>query len=218
MRRGNVAQAILHVATTGSRPTSRAGPATGTGSRAAWHEGPPITSTTSTSAGRRPRLGCFPDPLPLYAFTISALDDTLAPPGHHTVYLACPAAPAVVRGGWDRHRTEFVDRALDAFERRAPGFRDSIVGVATWAPDEMMAAERWPGAHPMHVDIPSTSSGSFDQSPAWPAIAPVDGLYVAGAGAGPAGGIAGTPGRQAPRTLLCDRRAQRRRTPTLTVW
>ena len=81
--------------------------------------------------------GLLPDPLPLYAFTTSAIDPTLAPPGHHTVYLACPAAPAVVRGGWDARREEFVERALDAVEERAPGFRSSIRGVFAWTPDLM---------------------------------------------------------------------------------
>ncbi|MDQ6747793.1 MAG: NAD(P)/FAD-dependent oxidoreductase, partial [Candidatus Dormibacteraeota bacterium] len=96
--------------------------------------------------------GELPDPLPLYAFTPSAIDDTLAPPGKHTMYLACPAAPSQVQGGWGARREEFVERALDTVEARAPGFRASITGVATRLPDAM-DAERWPGGHPMHIDI-----------------------------------------------------------------
>ncbi|MDX1624936.1 MAG: hypothetical protein R3323_00365, partial [Wenzhouxiangellaceae bacterium] len=42
------------------------------------------------------------DPVPTYAFTTSALDDTLAPAGRHTMYLACPCAPFTVEGGSER--------------------------------------------------------------------------------------------------------------------
>jgi len=34
--------------------------------------------------------GRLPDPPPTYCFTQSVYDDSLAPAGHHTVYLACP--------------------------------------------------------------------------------------------------------------------------------
>jgi phytoene dehydrogenase-like protein len=62
------------------------------------------------------------DPIPTYAFTPSALDDSLAPPGHPTVYLACPTAPFRVRGGWDAVKEEFAERMIDTVEARAPVF------------------------------------------------------------------------------------------------
>lgn len=105
--------------------------------------------------------GQLPDPLPLYAFTPSAIDDTLAPAGHHSVYLACPAAPAKVEGGWPARRDEFVEGWLDTVEARAPGFRASVQGVARWTPDEMERGERWPGGHPMYLDIALDQLGPF---------------------------------------------------------
>jgi phytoene dehydrogenase-like protein len=40
---------------------------------------------------------------------------------------------------------------------------------------------------------------------------PLDGLYLAGSGAHPGGGVTGTPGRNAAREILRDNRRQRRR-------
>lgn len=89
--------------------------------------------------------GYLPDPLPLSAFTTSAIDETLAPPGHHTVYLACPSALARMKGGWEQWREMFVERCLEAVEARAPGFRRAFKGYRhvhhlTWS--------RW-GAGPL---------------------------------------------------------------------
>jgi phytoene dehydrogenase-like protein len=201
-RRGNVVQALIHVATDRlpPYPDSRAGDWNGLQSYVdrlddlcrGWH---------AAEAGE------LPDPLPLYAFTTSAIDDTLAPPGHHTVYLACPSAPAEVVRGWPARREEFVGRALETMEQRAPGFGASIRGVSTFTPDEMNPDGRWPGAHPMHLDI------AIDQlGPLRPTRrlgdhrTPVRGLYVSGAGTNPAGGILGTPGKRAAMALLKDQR------------
>ncbi len=198
-RRGNVVQAVVHVATARlpDYPGARAGDHHGLQSyvdrlgdlSAAW---------VASEAGR------LPDPLPLYAFTPSALDATLAPVGAHTVYLACPAAPARVEGGWAARTHELVERALATVETRAPGFGASITGVAPFTP-AAMEAQGWAGAHPMHLDIALDQLGPFR-----PTLGvaghrtPVEGLYLSGAGTSPSGGIAGTPGKLAAEALLGD--------------
>ena len=134
------------------------------------------------------------------------MDDTLAPVGHHTVYLACPAAPAVVEGGWSARRDELVTGCLATMEARAPGFCVTVRGLATHTPDVMAAAGRWPGAHPMHLDIALDQLGPLRPTRALgDHRTPVGGLYISGAGTNPAGGIVGTPGRAAARALLRDR-------------
>lgn len=47
--------------------------------------------------------GEIPDDPPFYAFTPSAMDPSLTPPGKQTLYLACPAYPGRLFGGrsWD---------------------------------------------------------------------------------------------------------------------
>jgi phytoene dehydrogenase-like protein len=122
-----------------------------------------------------------------------------------TVLSTPSAAPARVDGGWEACRADFVERALDVVESRAPGFRDSITGVEAWTPDRMESQERWPGGHPMHLDITLDQLGPLRPTGAlgrW--RTPVAGLYVSGAGTNPSGGILGTPGRAAARALLRD--------------
>jgi phytoene dehydrogenase-like protein len=199
-RRSNVVQAVVHVA------TDRL-PAYPGGRHGDWNGLQSYVDRLGdlSRAWAAAEAGLLPDPLPLYAFTPSALDDGLAPPGHHTVYLACPAAPAAVEGGWPARRDELVERSLDVVESRAPGFRASVQGVATWTPDEMERVERWPGGHPMYLDIALDQLGPFRPTRRlgrW--RTPVRGLYISGAGTNPSGGIAGTPGRQAARALLSD--------------
>jgi phytoene dehydrogenase-like protein len=202
VRRGNVVQSLVHVATDRlpEYPDARPGDWNGLQSYVD-HLG------DLTRGWDEAEVGLLPAPLPLYAFTGSALDDTLAPEGRHTVYLASPAAPAEIAGGWAARRDEFVDRCLDVVESRAPGFRRSVLGTFAWTPNLMQERERWPGAHPMHLDI------TFDQlGPLRPTRrlgdhrTPIRGLYVSGAGTNPSGGILGTPGRMAARALLRDHR------------
>lgn len=207
VRRGNVVQALIHVAT--DRLPQYPGARTGdwNGLQSYVDRLDDLAIAWNASEARH-----LPDPLPLYAFTTSALDGGLAPPGHHTVYLACPAAPSVVEGGWDARREEFVERAFDVVESRAPGFRRSIVGWKTWTPDQMEREELWPGGHPMHIDIALDQLGPLRPTRALARHrTPVAGLYISGAGTSPAGGIAGTPGKLAAHAVIRDRRSTRRR-------
>jgi phytoene dehydrogenase-like protein len=201
-RRGNVVQALVHVATDRlpEYPSARDGDWNGLQSYVD-HLG------DLTHAWDEAEVGLLPDPPPLYSFTNSALDDTLAPAGRHAVYLASPAAPAEIRGGWEARREEFVEACLSVVESRAPGFKRSVLGTHAWTPDLMQEQERWPGAHPMHLDITPDQLGPF--RPTWRLgrhRTPIDGLYVSGAGTNPSGGVVGTPGRMAARALLHDRK------------
>ena len=199
-RRGNVVQALVHVATDRLPPYPNARPGDWNGLQSFVDRLDDLVTGWAASEAR-----LLPDPLPLYAFTTSALDGTLAPRGHHTVYLACPAAPSRLTGGWPSRRDEFVERCLETVEDRAPGFRSSIVGVSCRTPDEMERDGRWPGAHPMYLDISLDQLGPFRPTRRLGRHrTPVAGLYLSGAGTGPSGGIAGTPGRAAALARLAD--------------
>ena len=199
-RRGNVVQALVHVATDRLPPYPNSRPGDWNGLQSFVDRLDDLVGGWAASEAR-----LLPDPLPLYAFTTSAIDDSLAAPGHHTVYLACPTAPSRVQGGWPARRDEFVERCLETVEDRAPGFRASIVGVAARTPDEMERSGRWPGAHPMYLDVALDQLGPFRPTRRLGRHrTPVEGLYLSGAGTGPTGGIAGTPGRAAALALLAD--------------
>jgi len=205
-RRGNVVQALIHVATDRLPAYPDSIPADHHGLQSyVDHLDDLRRAWIQAEAGR------LPDPLPLYAFTPSAIDATVAPDGQHTVYLACPAAPARLEGGWEARTDEFVDRALSEVDRRAPGFTASITGLSVRHPD-LMEAEGWPGGgHPMVLDITLDQLGPLRPTRRLGGHrTPIDGLYISGAGTNPTGGIAGTPGRLAARALLRDAAKPRR--------
>lgn len=205
VHRSNVVQGVVHLAVDRLPPYPNAKPGDWNGLqsfvdrledlRAAWHQ---------AEAGELPR------PLPLYAFTTSALDSGLAPEGHHTVYLACPSTPFEVRGGWAARREEFVEAALSELAVRAPGLPAGISGVSFQTPAEMSLGDRWPGAHPMPLDLTLNQLGPMRPTPTLPSHrSGVRGLYLCGAGTKPSGGILGAPGRLAARALLRDLRGGR---------
>lgn len=199
-RRGNVVQALVHVATDRLPPYPQSRPGDWNGLQSYVDRLDDLTAAWVTA-----EAGRLPDPLPLYAFSTSALDDSLAPAGHHTVYLACPAAPARVDGGWGQCSGRFVEAALETVESRAPGFRASIQGASAWTPEHMQSVERWPAGHPMHLDIALDQLGPLRPTRRLGGHrTPVAGLYISGAGTAPAGGIVGTPGKRAAKALLKD--------------
>jgi phytoene dehydrogenase-like protein len=196
----NAVQMIVHVAVDRLPAYTNARPRDHNGLQSFVDELGELRAAFRAAEARRVHL-----PAPAYAFTTSALDDGLAPPGHHTVYLACPAAPFEVQGGWDLAAPTVVESLLDQMQARAPGFRDTIQGIAVRAPAHIARELHWPGAHPMHLDITLDQLGMLRPIPALAGHrTPVPGVYVSGAGSAPTGGIAGGPGRAAARALLRD--------------
>ncbi len=196
---GNAVQMVVHVATDRLPPYRDAQPADYTGLQSFVDTFDSLERAFAAAQDHRLPEG----PVPTYAFTTSALDDTLAPPGHHTVYLACPAAPAEVRGGWAACKEAFTERMLDTVEVRAPGFRDSIQDLSIRTPEMMQAELRWRGAHPMYLDLSLDQLALTRPTPALGNhTTPIRGLFISGAGTAPVGGIAGTPGRAAAKAVL----------------
>lgn len=201
-RRSNVVQALVHVATDRLPPYPDAAPDDYTGLQSYVD-----TLDELREAFIQAEARMFPDSLPLYAFTPSAIDPTVAPTGGHTVYLACPAAPGDIAGSWDRWRETLAERAIAVVESRAPGFRASIQGYSVLTPLDMQRAERWPIGHPMYLDLTLDQLGSLRPTRRLGHHrTPIKGLYISGAGTSPTGGIAGTPGKLAALALLRDER------------
>jgi phytoene dehydrogenase-like protein len=202
-RRGNVVQSVLHVvvaelpAYEGLAPGDHAG----------------LQSYVDRLADLRKawadaEAGLMPDPVPLYAFTTSSLDPGLAPSGLHSLYLASPAAPYRLRDGrsWKDATEDYVEACLATVERRAPGFARTVRGWHLRSPAVMAEGGRWPGAHPMHLDIAMDQLGPLRpiRTMGDHRVPGIRGLYVSGAGTNPSGGVLGTPGRRAARAVLAD--------------
>ncbi|MGH9088087.1 MAG: hypothetical protein ACRDYZ_08235 [Acidimicrobiales bacterium] len=101
----------------------------------------------------RAGAGFLPAPPPHYAFSPSAMDASLVPPGRHFTYLAYSCAPAVVADGWERQAESFAAAMADRLEAHAPGFRETVVDLRVRTPQQMADDLGWPAAHPTHLDI-----------------------------------------------------------------
>jgi phytoene dehydrogenase-like protein len=152
------------------------------------------------------------DPAAL-AMTFSAFDDTLAPPGRHTVTVWGQWHPYALSNGedWDAIGEREADKLVAAVDRAAPGFAGSVEKVHVQTP---VALERELGLRQgqvMHLEM------AFDQMFLWrplPELAGyrvpgTRGLYLCGASTHPGGGVFGASGRSAARAVLTDRRRRR---------
>ena len=143
---------------------------------------------------------------PLVAMTFSAVDPTLAPPGHEVLWLWGQYFPYALREGtWTDHRAMVADSILAAFERYAPGVREAEVGRLFQDPEWLEAHLGLVRGNVMHLDM------GLDQMFGWRPFpggaryrAPLRGLYLTGASTHPGGGIMGASGRSAARVLLKD--------------
>jgi len=138
----------------------------------------------------------------------SAVDDTLAPDGRHT--LTCYAqffpynlAPSL--GGWDRQRDAAQRIVLDTVAAYAPDVADCVIAAETLTPLDLERRFGMTGGHQFHGDL--MPGQLFDRRPApgcRGARTPVERLYLCGAGAHPGGCIWGAPGQRAARTVAAD--------------
>ena len=143
----------------------------------------------------------------LIAMTFSAADPTLAPPGHHTLFLWGQYYPYELAGGqsWDAIGQAVANRMLDKLAEYAPNVNGAVMGQLVEHP---LYLERELGllrGNVMHLEM------SIDQMfMLRPALTmshyrgPVAGLYLTGASTHPGGGIMGAAGRNAAQVVLRD--------------
>lgn len=206
--RANIAQFVVHAAL--DRPIP-------------WRDAPPDAARGMQQIAasveqidqnfRQAAAGIAPTAPLVYAYTPSAIDPTVAPPGGHGAYIASPAYPARFADGgtWAARGEGEAHQLLAAVEERAPGFRDGIKGL-TWR-----HAEDWErtigllDGHPMHLDVTLDQIGPFRPLPDFAGgRGPLPGLYLTGAGTHPAGGVSSVPGRTTAKVILATQPSRRR--------
>ena len=154
-------------------------------------------------AGRVPR-----EPVPL-AMSFSASDDTLAPDGSHLVTIWGQWYPYALADGadWDALADTEAQRLVDAVDRFAPGFADSVQRLYVQTPVALERELSLPRGNVMHVEMGLASMFGFRPTPALSGyrVPGLAGLYLAGASTHPGGGVSGNSGRSAARVVLGDR-------------
>jgi phytoene dehydrogenase-like protein len=146
---------------------------------------------------------------PMLEATIPSLSDpTLAPEGKHVMSIVFQAAPRNLReGDWASERDGLADISIKTLERYAPGLGDLVEGLQVITPQDMETEYGLSGGHVQHAEP------GLDQFFAWRPLNGqaryrfvFDGLYLAGSGAHPGGGITGAPGANAARQILADQK------------
>ncbi|SDF55090.1 Phytoene dehydrogenase-related protein [Blastococcus aurantiacus] len=154
-------------------------------------------------AGRVPR-----EPVPL-AMSFSASDDTLAPDGSHVVTIWGQWYPYALADGsdWDALADAEAQRLVEAVDRFAPGFADSVQRLYVQTPVALERELSLPRGNVMHVEMGLASMFGFRPTPALSGyrVPGLRGLYLAGASTHPGGGVSGNSGRSAARVVLGDR-------------
>lgn len=144
---------------------------------------------------------------PVLEATIPTLvDPTLAPEGTHVMSILFQAAPRTLReGDWASERDRVADIAVKSMERFAPGLGELVEAREVITPKDFETEYGLTGGHVYHAEP------ALDQFFAWRPLngearyrLQIEGLYLAGSGAHPGGGITGGPGANAARQILAD--------------
>src|SRR5690606_6228178 len=143
----------------------------------------------------------------LIAMTFSAADPTLAPPGHHTLFLWGQYYPYELASGesWDKIAPQVADRMLAKLAEYAPKVRGAVTGHRVEHP---LYLERELGllrGNVMHLEMSIDQMFLLRPAITWGKYrGPIPGLYLTGASTHPGGGIMGAAGRNTARVVLRD--------------
>ena len=160
------------------------------------------------------KFGRMPDAPVLEATIPSLADPSLvegAAEGSHVMSVHVQYAPYALReGSWDDQRDVLLDRVMAVLEGVAPGIGGLVTARQVVTPLDLERDYGLTGGHPFHAEP------ALDSFFLWRPLLgfaryrlPVEGLYLAGSGAHPGGGITGQPGQNAAREILADRRRGR---------
>jgi phytoene dehydrogenase-like protein len=142
----------------------------------------------------------------------SALDDSVAPPGKHTMSCFVQYAPTELTGTtWDAAKPSVAETVLDTIAEYAPGIRKVVRNWQVVAPTDIESILGMSGGNIFQGDITPDQIFTFRPVPGWSQYrTPVAGLYLAGSAAHPGGGVLGAPGHNAARTILEDLSSEHR--------
>ncbi len=129
----------------------------------------------------------------------------------HVMSVVAQWMPFTLRDGdWDTSRDALGDLVVRELETVAPGIGKQIVARQVITPLDLERDYGLTGGHPFHGEF------ALDQFFLWRPLLgharyrmPLTGLYLAGSGAHPGGGITGAPGANAAREILSDGRPRR---------
>ncbi|MBX3568598.1 MAG: NAD(P)/FAD-dependent oxidoreductase [Rhizobiaceae bacterium] len=143
-------------------------------------------------------------PEPVMEIVLPSINDpSLAPAGACVLSAVVQYAPYALKEGWQVGKPRFMEAILSVLEAHAPGIGRTIVHAELLTPADIEREFRMPGGHWHHGELqadqmlmsrPAFGAEGYDT--------PLDGLFLAGAGSHPGGGISGVPGMNAAKRVL----------------
>ncbi|MEJ8569163.1 phytoene desaturase family protein [Elongatibacter sediminis] len=141
---------------------------------------------------------------PVMEITLPSLhDSSLAPQGQHVLSAVVQYAPAELKQGWPEGKAAFTETVMSVLERYAPDIRSKAVVAELLTPADLESEFRMAGGHWHHGELSLDQFLMLRPVPgAAQYRAPVDGLFLCGAGSHPGGGVMGSAGRNAAHVIL----------------
>lgn len=148
-----------------------------------------------------------PSESPILEITLpSAVDDSLAPPGHHVMSIFVQYAPyQLAEGSWDELKERFADRCIELLAAYAPNVPQAVLHRQVLSPLDLERTFRLTGGNIFQGAMTLNQLFSLRPVPGWADHrTPIRGLYLCGAASHPGGGVMGICGRNAALEILRD--------------
>jgi phytoene dehydrogenase-like protein len=146
-------------------------------------------------------------PEPVMEITLPSLTDpTLAPAGGCVLSANVQYAPYALKEGWETGRPKFLFAIMAQLEAYAPGVGRLVRHAELLTPADIETRYRMPGGHWHHGELQADQMLVSRPVSGWSGYdTPIDGLFLAGAGSHPGGGISGAPGMNAAQRVMQGR-------------
>ncbi len=131
-----------------------------------------------------------------------------APEGHHVLSAIVQFAPHAPSGSRDEARATMLERTLATLQDYAPGIRDQLIHAELLMPYDIEASHQMDGGNWHHAEL-SVEQMLFLRPMAGIAqySTPMAGLWLAGSGCHPGGGVSGASGWNAAEQIIRQERA-----------
>ncbi|AGB43952.1 phytoene dehydrogenase-like oxidoreductase [Mesorhizobium australicum WSM2073] len=143
-------------------------------------------------------------PEPVMEITLPSLaDPSLAPDGACVLSAVVQYAPYRLKESWDAGKPKFLEAIMAQLEAYAPGIGKTVIHAELLTPADIEKRYRMPGGHWHHGELQADQMLISRPVSGWSGYdTPLDGLFLAGAGSHPGGGVSGAPGLNAARRVI----------------
>jgi len=139
----------------------------------------------------------------------SLVDPSVAPPGKHVMSIFVQYAPYQLESGpasWPEHREAFGDTVIDTLAEYCPGLKEAIIGRQVLTPWDLEQEFGLTEGNIFQGELSMEQLLFMRPTAGWARYkTPLRGLWMCGSATHPGGGIMGSPGELAAKTMLKTR-------------